>query len=128
MNSKSNVIEFKSAVKSNKNAKANNENLDNIDNKNANESYVSYPTEVEIRVMKAMIEQYTEEDPDIMVPINMWDGDCFHTIFDEMSEYAKEIDADPWDTFALFIQKLMNGWRMEETEDGGVKVIYGNKE
>lgn len=126
MNNKNNVIEFKSVVKSNKNAKANKENLDNIDNVNANESYVSYPTKVEIRVMKAMIEQYTENDPDIIVPFNMWNGDCMKTIFSEMSEYAKEIDEDPWDAFALFLHKL-DGWRMETTEDGGVAVHYGKE-
>lgn len=89
------------------------------------EDMISYPTEKEIRVMNALLEKYTSADPDAMVPFNMWNGDCMHSIFDEMSEYAKEIDVDPWDAFALFIQKL-HGWQMEETEDG-VVVRYGKE-
>lgn len=120
-----NVVEFK--AKSNK--VNNKENIDDDITINETENYedcITYPTEREIKVMNAMIEKYTSADPDAMVPFNMWNGDCMHSIFDEMSNYAKEIQADPWDTFALFVQKLY-GMKIIENEDGGVTVKYGKE-
>ena len=90
------------------------------------ESEISYPTEQEIFIMHKLIQQYADQHPNEMIPFNMWDGDCYHTIFKEMSAYAKEIGVDPWDAFALFLHKL-DGWRMETTEDGGVAVHYGKE-
>lgn len=122
-----NVVEFKAKTnKANKINKANADDGITINETNSYEDCIQYPTKIEIQVMNAMLKKYTENDPDIIVPFNMWNGDCMKTIFSEMSEYAKEIDEDPWDAFALFLHKL-DGWRMETTEDGGVAVHYGKE-
>lgn len=122
-----NVVEFKTKTnKANKINKANADDGITINETNSYEDCIQYPTKIEIQIMNAMLKKYTENDPDIMVPFNMWNGDCMKTIFSEMSEYAKEIGEDPWDAFALFLHKL-DGWRMETTEDGGVAVHYGKE-
>ena len=87
------------------------------------ESMISYPTEQEISVMNALIQQYSDQNPDEMMPFELWNGDCYHSLFDEMVSYAEEIGVDPWDAFALFIKKFY-GWRMEEDSEGGVTVKY----
>lgn len=114
MGSIENVIQFHSKI-----AEKHNEEI----NAPAEETIVQYPTEEEIRVMNALIEQYTEKHPDDILPFTMWNGDCYHSVFEEMSRYAEEIGVDPWDAFALFVNKL-HGWRMEKTEAGEVVVRF----
>ena len=87
------------------------------------EDMIAYPTNKEINIMNALVDQFAEEKPDLPIPVNMWNGDCYKTIYKEMSAYAKEIDADPWDVFALFINKI-HGLKIEEDENGSVTVKY----
>lgn len=123
MDTKTNIIEFHNRKEE---MKKETENQFQISETSTHEDIISYPTEEEIQVMNALLKKYTSDDPDIMVPFNMWNGDCMHTVFNEMSNYAKEIGVDPWDAFALFIQKL-HGWRMEKDNKGGVTVKYGKE-
>ena len=69
-------------------------------------SMISYPTEEEISVMNALLAQYADQNPEEMMPFELWNGDCYHSLFDEMVSYAEEIGVDPWDAFALFIKKF----------------------
>ena len=119
MDTTNNIIEFHS-----KKEEMNNTELEQQQQSIPEEDMIAYPTNKEINIMNALVDQFAEENPDMPIPVNMWNGDCMHTIFDEMSNYAKEIQADPWDTFALFIQKLY-GMKMIENEDGSVSVKYG---
>lgn len=118
MNSNHNIIDFNSKK----------ETLAEIITKkqsqaDIHEDMISYPTNKEINILNAVVEQFSNENPDMPIPVNLWNGDCMHTIFNEMSSYAKEIQADPWDTFALFIHKLY-GMKIIEDEDGGVRIKY----
>ena len=46
-------------------------------------------------------------DKNDMVDINDWDGGCFRSLFyDVAAVYAKELDVDPWDYFAVLIHKI----------------------
>ena len=87
-------------------------------------SEVIYPTKEEVAVMNALVKQITDRDPDAMVPVNMWNGSCYQALFNEMEAHAKKVGTDPWDMFALMLNK-MNGWRMEKTKDGSYVVKYG---
>ena len=118
-----NVISFHTSVKERHNVK---EKETTINQTTEKEYEIRYPSKLEILVMNSMIQQARDQAPDDMVPFNMWNGDCYKRMFEEMSRYAKEIDEDPWDVFALFINKL-NGWRMEIDDKGGVTVKYSKE-
>lgn len=90
---------------------------------NTKENMVVYPTKEEIRIMDVLLEKYTTTNPDDMVPFDLWNGDCMHTVFEEMSDYAKEIGENPWDVFALFIKKIQ-GLVIEKDGEGGVTVKH----
>lgn len=40
-----------------------------------------------------------------LVPIEEWDGDCWKTMFNTLSEMIPE--QDPWETFANFIKATL---------------------
>ena len=84
---------------------------------------ITYPKVEELSIMNFLVKKYNEEHPSDPIPAEMWNGDCYKTIFNEMSDYAKEIDADPWDVFALFINKI-HGWKMILGEDESIIVKY----
>ena len=86
-------------------------------------SVVEYPTKKEVQIMNFLINRIVERNPDEMVPYNMWNGDCFQVMVEEMSRLAGELEEDPWDVFALFLHKI-NGWHIEEKPDGYVFVKY----
>lgn len=99
---------------------------DEINASKETESMIAYPTEQEILVMNALINQYADQNPDEMIPFDLWNGDCYHSLFDEMVSYAEEIGVDPWDAFALFIKKFY-GWRMEMDDKGSVTVKHSKQ-
>lgn len=46
-------------------------------------------------------------DKDDMIDIKDWDGGCFRSLFHDVAAvYAKELDVDPWDYFAVLIHKI----------------------
>ena len=103
-------------------------NTNDIEHKDLKEteSMIAYPTEQEILVMNALVNQYADQNPDEMIPFDLWNGDCYHSLFDEMVSYAEEIGVDPWDAFALFIKKFY-GWRMEMDDKGSVTVKHSKQ-
>jgi hypothetical protein len=42
-----------------------------------------------------------------MIDTKDWDGGCFRSLFHDVAAvYAKELDVDPWDYFAVLIHKI----------------------
>ncbi len=81
------------------------------------------PTWEEVQCLKILTSRYGHDE---MVDVACWDGSCWETIFKTMKEHALSIGCDPWDTFAVFITKLM-GTTFEETDEGWVVTRGGNK-
>lgn len=79
-------------------------------------TYITPPSWEEVQCLKMLTSQYGHDE---MVDVACWDGSCWETIFKTMKEHALSIGCDPWDTFAVFVTKLM-GTTFEETDKGWV--------
>lgn len=56
--------------------------------------------------MGKMINLKDEKNKRDMVPVEQWDGECWHTMFNTLSTMQPE--EDPWDVFAEFMQAILN--------------------
>ena len=66
---------------------------------------VPFPTKHEVNNL--IIRCHRKHKDDDMIDIHDWDGGCFKALYEEIAVvYAKELDVDPWDYFAVLIHKI----------------------
>ena len=62
--------------------------------------------------MGKLYDLFEEKNKRDMVPMEQWDGECWHTMFETLGSMCPE--ADPWDVFAQFMQGVLNQGDREE--------------
>lgn len=61
----------------------------------------------DINLMKLRANQF---DKDTMIPVELWDGDCWHSMFNFIrTDIAKGDEQLAWEYLAHFIQSLREG-------------------
>jgi len=82
---------------------------------------IDYPTIEEIAALTMNAERYEDEN----VPWNQWDGNGFRKFFEEVSvPVAEEINADPWDVFAVFMAKIRGTTFEFDEENDEARIIF----
>lgn len=66
-------------------------------------SKIVFPSKEEIYKLKEASKSLPRDD---IIPISLWDGECYKMLFEMCSVYAKEEDLNPWDIFAVTIGKI----------------------
>ena len=79
------------------------------------------PTKTEIEIMNALTEAAPSKEE--LLSLSVWNGACYREIFKEAAMVSDRINADPWDCFAVILNKI-EGKKFVRSLDGANMVMH----